>query len=519
MRIHRLTLQAVGPFPGRHTVDLDALSAGGLFLLEGPTGAGKSTIIDAVVFALYGTVAGGESSDDRLHSDHAAAEVEPYVELTFSTGAGIYRVWRSPRFERPKRRGGGTTTQNARAKLWRLSTVDDEGEPVSAQVQEVGAELGRIVVLDRAQFTQTVVLPQGQFASFLRARPEDRRTVLQDVFGTEIYDRLQKRLAEMARTARADLERATSEVTAAASTFATCLEPDQRVPAGEAPATSTGTAVTGDVGTTVEGAGNAGTTGATAAAPGLPVREALLRAAEDLDGAALTAAAEEACARADARAARADAARESAVTAETSARQRLDAQRDLGQRIERRRTLRAEHLEPPQGRAGVETGRLRERGGRPPPHRRQRDDRLGDGQLHRVQGGERALDAGPGRGACGQRRQGRRRGGGQVRAGGEERGQGVVVPALQRLGDVRRRDRPLRPHPHHITTVGSHFPTAVRPSPRRARGRRAKMWSVRHCGPPVTGFAGRRRHGRRWPSAVRAGTRMARGSAGRRRRP
>ena len=125
MRIHRLTLQAVGPFPDTHTIDFDSLSAGGLFLLEGPTGAGKSTIIDAVVFALYGTVAGGESSDHRLHSDHAAPEVEPYVELTFSTGAGIYRVWRSPRFERPKRRGGGTTTQNARAKLWRLSTVED----------------------------------------------------------------------------------------------------------------------------------------------------------------------------------------------------------------------------------------------------------------------------------------------------------------------------------------------------------------------------------------------------------
>lgn len=220
MRIHRLTFQAIGPFPGRHAIDVDALSAGGLFLLEGPTGAGKSTIIDAIVFALYGKVAGAEASDDRLHSDHADPEVEPFVDLTFSTGSGVYRVWRSPRYLRPKRRGGGFTEQNPRAKLWRLSDPADEtGEAVSAHVQEVGTEVARIVVLDRAQFTQTVVLPQGQFASFLRAKPEDRRTVLQDVFGTEIYERVQRQLAEMARTARADLDHAAGEITAATEAF------------------------------------------------------------------------------------------------------------------------------------------------------------------------------------------------------------------------------------------------------------------------------------------------------------
>lgn len=310
MRIHRLTLQAVGPFPGKHTIDVDSLSANGLFLLEGPTGAGKSTIIDAVVFALYGGVAGGESSDDRLHSDHAAPDVEPFVELTFSTGAGIYRVWRSPKYERLKKRGGGTTTQNARAKLWRLGHVEDEGEPISAQVQEVGTELGRIVVLDRAQFTQTVVLPQGQFASFLRAKPEDRRTVLQDVFGTEIYDRLQKRLADMARAVRTNLDRATTEVTTAASAFAACLEP--AAPEGED--------------TSLAGV----------------TREALLERAAELDASALTAATVEVCAHADARVAEAAEARDAAAVAEATARERLDAQRNLAERLRRRGSLLAE---------------------------------------------------------------------------------------------------------------------------------------------------------------------------------
>ncbi|GAA4288976.1 SMC family ATPase [Georgenia daeguensis] len=326
MRIHRLTLQAVGPFPGKHTIDVDSLSANGLFLLEGPTGAGKSTIIDAVVFALYGGVAGGESSDDRLHSDHAAPDAEPFVELTFSTGAGIYRVWRSPKYQRLKKRGGGTTTQNARAKLWRLSHVEDAGEPVSAQVQEVGTELGRIVVLDRAQFTQTVVLPQGQFASFLRAKPEDRRTVLQDVFGTEIYDRLQKRLAEMARAARTELDRATTEVTAAASAFAACLEP------------------------VADGGEHTSSPSVT--------REALLERAAELDAAALTDAAGEVCAQADARAAEAADARDAAAAAEATARDQLDAQRNLAERLRRRGALLAEQrtheAAEPAVRAGTE---------------------------------------------------------------------------------------------------------------------------------------------------------------------
>ncbi|MFD1507385.1 SMC family ATPase [Georgenia yuyongxinii] len=222
MRVHRLTLQAIGPFPDEHTIDFDTLAAGGLFLLEGPTGSGKSTIIDAVVFALYGTVAGAESSEDRLHSDHADREVEPFVELTFSTAAGIYKVRRTPKYLRPKKRGDGFTRQNPTATLWRLATVDDEhGEPVSAHVQEASTEVRRIVVLDRAQFTQTVVLPQGQFASFLRARPEDRRQVLQDVFGTEIYQQVQDRLAAMAREARRDVDQLATLVGGQAEAFIT----------------------------------------------------------------------------------------------------------------------------------------------------------------------------------------------------------------------------------------------------------------------------------------------------------
>ncbi|UJP40720.1 AAA family ATPase [Cellulomonas palmilytica] len=211
MRLLSLTLQAVGPFAGRHTVDFAELGASGLFLLEGPTGAGKSTLIDAVVFALYGKVASADASGDRVRSAYADDDTETFVDLVFEVAAGRYRVRRTPAFDRAKKRGTGTVRQQASVRLWRLTGdggagttgADDEpaGEMLSTRLDEVGVEIQRLVGLDRAQFVQTIVLPQGEFARFLKADPEDRRSLLQKIFGTEVYERMQARLVEMRREA------------------------------------------------------------------------------------------------------------------------------------------------------------------------------------------------------------------------------------------------------------------------------------------------------------------------------
>ncbi len=227
MHLHSLTFQAIGPFAGRHRVDLATLGASGIFLLDGPTGAGKSTIIDAIVFALYGKVASDAASDDRLRSAFAGPDLESFVDLVLEVPAGVYRVRRTPEYRRPKKRGDGTTTQQASVRLWRLAQVPDPadeedppGELVSARLDEAGEEIRRLVGLDRRQVVQTVVLPQGEFASFLRAKPEDRALLLQKVFGTELYHRAAARLADLARDARARVDGARQGVVGAVERFA-----------------------------------------------------------------------------------------------------------------------------------------------------------------------------------------------------------------------------------------------------------------------------------------------------------
>lgn len=228
MRIHSLTMTAVGPYPGTEHVDFDRFTASGRFLLTGPTGSGKTTIIDAIVFALYGQVADGEdSSKDRIRSTHAEPTTRTAVELVFTTSAGTYRLRRTPEYQRPKKRGTGTTRESATAHLWCLA--DPQAEPTQEPVtgpRDVGAEVERVVGLSREQLTQTVVLPQGKFARFLRATSAERHLLLRDVFGTRIYDRIQKELAERSLAARRRAQQARAELDAAVKALAALLPPE-----------------------------------------------------------------------------------------------------------------------------------------------------------------------------------------------------------------------------------------------------------------------------------------------------
>lgn len=200
MRIHRLEIQAFGPFAGREVVDFDALGAQGLFLLNGSTGAGKTTVLDAISYALYGQVPGArQGAASQFRSHHAAEGVAPEVLCEFSAGGRRLEVTRSPEWMRPVKRGTGTTREQA-STLLREKTVDG-WEVKSTRNDEAAAEVQDLLGMNMAQFTKVVLLAQGDFAAFLRASAEDRQTLLQKLFGTDIYKDLETRLATDAREA------------------------------------------------------------------------------------------------------------------------------------------------------------------------------------------------------------------------------------------------------------------------------------------------------------------------------
>lgn len=218
MRLHRLSMTAIGPFAGRVCLELARFGESGLFLIEGPTGSGKSTILDAISFALYGKLAQRSAVVERLESHHLPAGTEPVVELVFETQQGLYRIRRTPSYRRPKKRGTGTITANMTVKLWRLNSADEltGGELLSHNIGDAEDEITRAVGLSHAQFVQTVLLPQGEFANFLHADTTAKRALLHRLFGTELLARTQdelvegRRLAEQRRAGALDSVRRTA---------------------------------------------------------------------------------------------------------------------------------------------------------------------------------------------------------------------------------------------------------------------------------------------------------------------
>ncbi|MET9395933.1 SMC family ATPase, partial [Streptomyces sp. NPDC006624] len=206
MRLHRLTVTAFGPFGGTQSVDFDDLSAAGLFLLHGPTGAGKTSVLDAVCYALYGSVPGarqGTGQGTSLRSDHAAPAVRTEVALELTVAGRRLEVTRQPPWERPKKRGTGTTVDKAQTWLRAYDTAAGTWKDLSRSHQEIGEEITQLLGMSREQFCQVVLLPQGDFARFLRADAEARGKLLGRLFDTRRFADVEKRLAERRRATEA----------------------------------------------------------------------------------------------------------------------------------------------------------------------------------------------------------------------------------------------------------------------------------------------------------------------------
>ncbi|RUR29567.1 SMC family ATPase [Vreelandella andesensis] len=203
-----LTMQAFGPFAGSETIDFTALGKSPLFLINGPTGAGKSSILDAVCFALYGQTTGNDRDAVQMRCDQAADALLTEVSLDFRLRDGTYRVRRVPQQERPKATGEGTTTQSAEAQLWRLTPEGEKDECVVARkVTDANSHLHRLIGLDANQFRQVMVLPQGKFRELLLAESKDREKIFSQLFQTQIFQRIEERL----RTQANQIERAVND--------------------------------------------------------------------------------------------------------------------------------------------------------------------------------------------------------------------------------------------------------------------------------------------------------------------
>ncbi|HET9501109.1 MAG TPA: SMC family ATPase [Marmoricola sp.] len=187
-------MTAFGPFGDTVEVDFDALSAASVFLLCGETGAGKTTVLDGVCFALYGDVPSARGSARQLRSHHATPGVAPRVRLELSLAARRFRFTRSPAWQRPKKRGSGLTTEQARVLV--EEHVDGSWVLRSNRMDEAGQLVGELVGMTLTQFSQVVLLPQGQFDTFLRASSEERQKVLTRLFATDRFEQVERWFAE-----------------------------------------------------------------------------------------------------------------------------------------------------------------------------------------------------------------------------------------------------------------------------------------------------------------------------------
>ena len=250
MILRSLEFTGIGPFKGKYAIDFDQLSADGLFLFDGPTGSGKSTLIDAITFALFGSVAGEKASNERIRSTHADPTTESYVDLVFTVSSGTYRVRRSPSWKRLKKSAqtrqqalitksddndvtasnlgyqeSDFTKVNEKANFWQINPSGAEhkdwsdAKPIASQVREVRPAVESVIGLSKDQFLQTVILPQGQFAQFLQLKSSERQPILEAIFRTHRYSDFTANLHQRAKASLDKIDAAKHEYLHAIDTW------------------------------------------------------------------------------------------------------------------------------------------------------------------------------------------------------------------------------------------------------------------------------------------------------------
>lgn len=198
MKIHSLEFQAIGPFPGKHKIDFDLLGDSALVLIEGPTGAGKSTLLDAITFAFFGALE-KDGSKERIRSHHAKDSEDSFVRVKFSTSSGTFEVERFAERQRPKARGKAGFTKVAGSCTLSSELSPGQLEVIEHQASEAGKKITELLGMTREQFEQIVLLPQGEFETFLMSSTKDRKPLLEKIFNTHLYSKLKDKIHHMAQ--------------------------------------------------------------------------------------------------------------------------------------------------------------------------------------------------------------------------------------------------------------------------------------------------------------------------------
>ena len=206
MRPIKLMMQAFGPYAGKEGIDFSRLGNRTMFVISGKTGSGKTTIFDGISYAIYGKASGEDRNGPELRSQFASSDVLTEVSLEFTLRGKRYYIWRSPQQNKKKERGDGMTTLPAKAELY---LFDDHGEKIllAARVNEVDEKIKQLVQIDSNQFRQILMIPQGEFRKLLTSDSKEKELILQRLFHTEIYKRVEEKLKEEATDLKRTVEK------------------------------------------------------------------------------------------------------------------------------------------------------------------------------------------------------------------------------------------------------------------------------------------------------------------------
>lgn len=199
MRPLKITISAFGPYAGEQVIDFSELNGRNIFLITGPTGAGKTTIFDAICYAIYGKGSGRDRDGENMRSDFAAEDTATFVELEFELNNRRYWIKRKPKQLRPKSKGGGFTEQGAEAEFREMNT---DSPDTIAGIREVNEKMQQVLGITYEQFKQIIMIPQGEFRELLTTESKDRESILQRIFGTEGFKRVQDRLGDLEKALR-----------------------------------------------------------------------------------------------------------------------------------------------------------------------------------------------------------------------------------------------------------------------------------------------------------------------------